>query len=86
MKFKHIYQMQPIDYDWDKLPLADSIIAEAVLEQMPEGPREREVYVMRCPNPPGIGEVYLCKADNNGTTYIFTNIDLNWLFNDIVEY
>jgi hypothetical protein len=85
MKFKHIYWMQPIDW-WERAELADSIIAEAVLNQMPESPRSGEVYKMTIPDPPCIGEMYLCKADNNGTTYIFTNIDLAHLFNDIIEY
>lgn len=75
MRFKHIYQFEPIDF-WEKAELADSIIAEEVLKQMPEAPRDGDVYKMLFPNPPMLAEIYLCKADNNGTTYIFSNIDL----------
>lgn len=86
MKFKHIYQFEPIDF-WDKLELADSLIAEEVLKQMPEAPRDGEVYRMVFPNPPMLEEIYLCKADNNGTTYIFSNINLFKVFaSNLFEY
>lgn len=84
MEFKHIYLMDPIDF-WDKAELADSIIAEEVLKQMPEGPRDGYVYKLLWPYPPMIAEVYLCKADNNGTTYLFSNFDIIKSLN-IIEY
>lgn len=86
MEFKHIYQFEPIDF-WDKLDLADDIIAEEVSKQMPESPRDGDVYKMVVPNPPMLTEIYLCKADNNGTTYIFSNIDLFKIFGlNLIEY
>lgn len=85
MKFKHIYQMQPIDF-WDKAELADEIIRDAVLEQMPEGPRDYCVYKLVLPYPPMLREVYLCKADNNGTTYIFSDFDISFFVRDAIEF
>lgn len=85
MEFKHIYQCQPIDY-WEKAELADDIIAEEVLKQMPEEPRYRDVYKLLVPAPPSLTEIYLCKADNNGTVYIFSNSDLLYYAADLVEF
>lgn len=85
MKFKHIYQMQPIDF-WDKAELADEIIRDAVLEQMPEVPRDEYVYKLVLPDPPMLREVYLCKADNNGTTYLFSDFDISFFIRDAIEF
>lgn len=82
MKFKYIYSMDPIDF-WEKAELADSIIADAVLSQMPEPARSSNVYKLVMPDPPMLREVYLCKADNNGTVYIFSDFDLKKVFSDI---
>ena len=85
MEFKHIYQCMPIDY-WEKAELADSIIAKAVLKQMPEEPRDGYVYKLFIPYPPELTEIYLCKADNNGTVYIFSDVDLMGIITELVEY
>ena len=85
MRFKYIYQCEPIDY-WEKAELADNIIADEVLKQMPEEARDGCVYKLLVLNPPSFTEIYLCKADNNGTVYIFSNIDLIRIMTDLVEY
>lgn len=85
MEFKHIYQCEPIDY-WEKAELADDIITKAVLKQMPDEPRDGCVYKLLIPDPPGLTEIYLCKADNNGTVYIFSDVDLIWAIRWLVEY
>lgn len=85
MRFKHIYQCMPIDF-WEKAELADSIIAKAVLDQMPEEPRDGDVYKLIVPAPPSLLEIYLCKADNNGTVYIFSDFDLIYALSDLIEY
>lgn len=80
MEFKYICMLEsPIDF-WDKAEIADSIIQDAVLKQMPEEPRCGIVYKLVFPNPPELAEVYLCKADNNGDTYIFSNFDVKNMF------
>ncbi len=85
IKFKHIYQMEPIDF-WEKAELADGIIAEAILKQMPEGPRDGCVYKLIIPYPPSLREIYLCKADNNGTVYVFADFDINFFIQTMIEY
>lgn len=85
MTFKYVYWMQPIDF-FEKAELADEVIQDAVLKQMPEYPRDGIVYKLLLPNPPMLTEVYLCKADNNGTIYIFSNFDLRMMFSDIVPF
>ena len=85
MVFKHIYQMDPIDF-WEKAELADRIIQDAVLEQMPETPRDGDVYKLVIPDPPMLREIYLCKADNNGTTYIFSDFDITYFTRDVIEF
>ena len=77
--------MQPIDF-FEKAEVADEVIQDAVLKQMPEYPRDGIVYKLLLPNPPMFTEVYLCKADNNGTIYIFSNFDLRMMFSDIVPF
>lgn len=84
MKFNHVYMMDPIDF-WEKATLADEYTTAAVLAQMPEPPRNETVYKLILPDPPEFSEVYLCKADNNGTIYIFSNFDLHSVFRYITE-
>ena len=77
--------MDPIDF-WEKAELADRIIQDAVLEQMPETPRDGDVYKLVIPDPPMLREIYLCKADNNGTTYIFSDFDITYFTRDVIEF
>ena len=74
MKFKHIYSSMPIDW-WDNATIATCEESERVLEQMPEGPRDGIVYRLYVPYPQGamLVPIFLCKADNNGTVYIFSD-------------
>lgn len=84
--FRNIYMLPPIDF-WQKAEEADDIIRDAVLKQMPEYPRDGIVYKLIFPSPPDLIEVYLCKADNNGTTYMFSNYDIHEILtNYIIEF
>ena len=84
--FEHIFILfDPIDF-WERAELADQIIQEAVLEQMPESPRDGKVYKILFPNPPYLTEIYLCKADNNGTIYIFSNFNIKNVISDVIEF
>jgi hypothetical protein len=76
--------MCPIDF-WDNVELADEYTTNAVLEQMPEMQRSNIVYKTHFPDPTSSGfhEVYFCKADNNGTTYMFSNVDIKYTFDCI---
>ena len=79
----HVYCLEPIDY-WDNAEPAESIIADEVLRLMPEEPRDDRVYKLVIPTPPCLREIYLCKADNNGTVYIFSDFDIT-SFTDYLE-
>lgn len=76
-KFNFIYEMSPIDI-WEGALIPSPEESERVLDQMPEGSRDGSVYkVMMFYN--GMNDlfpVYLCKADNNGTVYVFSDINL----------
>lgn len=76
MKFEYVYLISAIDF-WDGAQIADRYETEAVLNQMPET-RDDIVYklYLPCPGSSSILPVYLCKADNNGTTYIFSRWNL----------
>ena len=77
MNFDYIYSMPPIDF-WEGAGVVTGPIADAVLEQMPEEPRTRIVYGLLIPIPGSceLEPVYLCKADNNGTTYVFSKYEI----------
>lgn len=72
--FKHIYMAPPIDW-WGNAMMATEEETCRVLSQMPEEPRDERVYKLYVPYPSGneIVPIYLCKADNNGTVYIFSD-------------
>ena len=78
IKFKFMYAIEPIDF-WEKADIADDLITQIVLSQMPEVPRDGIVYKLVVPSPPDLTEIYLCKAENNGTVYVFSNYNLETL-------
>jgi len=84
--FKYVYWTFPIDF-WSGACVAEDDIAEAVLDQMPEAPRNGAVYKLMLPNPgdPSLCPIYLCKADNNGTIYIFSDWNILEAFSDLYE-
>ena len=75
-RLKCIGSIGPIDY-WGGAQIADREIAEEIFEIMPEPPRGGiiggVVYVTHLPNPAWekMEPLYMCKADNNGTVYLF---------------
>ena len=72
--FKYIYSIPPIDW-WQGATKAMSFEQGRVLRSMPEEPRDEAVYKLYIPFP-GYSElvpIYLCKAENNGTVYIFAD-------------
>lgn len=73
-RFEHIYMSPPIDW-WGNAILATEEESGRVLSQMPEEPRDGNVYKLYVPYPNGfkIVPIYLCKAENNGTVYIFSD-------------
>ena len=75
--FKYVYRTNPIDY-WDHALVPSMEEEFRVLSYMPEKPRDGNVYKLYIPNPDdsGLEPVYLCKADNNGTIYIFSDIPM----------
>lgn len=77
-RFKFIYSMEPLD-EYDGLYVASWHEAQRVFAQMPEEPRDYVVlkaYMPIISNNCTLAPYYLCKADNNGTTYIFSDYDL----------
>ena len=80
-EFKHIYGIPPIDF-WEGSVYPSEAEHYDVLEQMPEAPRSDTVHKLYVPIPgyPELIPIFLCKADNNGTVYIFSDYEL---FDDI---
>lgn len=77
-KFKYVYSMEPLD-DYDGLFIASYQEAYRVFKQIPEEPRDYVVLKAYMPiicNGCTLAPYFLCKADNNGTTYIFSDYDL----------
>ena len=79
--FNYIYEIAPIDY-WENALTPSMEEADRVLAQMPEESRDRRVYklIMFKNGEYELFPVYLCKAENNGTVYIFSDISLTNLF------
>lgn len=74
-KFKFIYYMSPIDF-WENAIIPSDIETARVLKQMPEEPRTQDVYKLYFPTEISLTPIYLCKAENNGTVYIFSDYNL----------
>lgn len=74
-KFPYIYSTSPIDY-WYGAELASAEETQRVLSQMPEEPRYDDVFKVLFPTDTQLTPIYICKADNNGTTYIFSDFDI----------
>jgi hypothetical protein len=79
--FNHIYEIAPIDH-WENALIPSMDEADRVLAQMPEEPRDFRVYklLMFKNGECELFPVYLCKAENNGTVYIFSDIELTNIY------
>lgn len=82
--FKYVYRIPPIDFFRNLIVeggLSDAFPyceAPSVFHDMPDIPRDDTVYKFFVPYDGGeMVPVYLCKGDNNGDTYLFSNYD--WL-------
>lgn len=75
--FAYIYEIAPIDF-WDNCLTPSMEEEERVLYQMPEAPRTPVVYKLLYfyAGEQELFPIYLCKADNNGTVYVFSDINL----------
>lgn len=84
--FKHIYEIAPIDH-WENALVPSIEEADSVLAQMPEESRDFRVYklLMFKNGECELFPVYLCKAENNGTVYIFSDIDLTNIYHRRVK-
>lgn len=78
-EFENIIGIPPIDF-WENAMVAGSEETARVLAQMPEEPREEVVYKVYVPGDSDLAVVYMCKASNNGTTYLFCDEDLIGLY------
>lgn len=77
MHLKCIGSLGPIDI-WEGSFEVDGDVKDEVLSLMPEPPRSNDVYLTYLPNPEW-GEMqplFMCKADNNGTVYLFAETDI----------
>ena len=73
--FRYIWAGPPIDF-WECAEVAGIDETDNVLRQMPEEPRERLVLVTWMPYDCELVPLFMCKADNNGTTYFFCDFDI----------
>lgn len=75
--FAYIYEIAPIDF-WDNCLTPSMEEEERVLYQMPEVPRTPVVYKLLYfyAGEQELFPIYLCKADNNGTVYVFSDRSL----------
>ena len=76
---------EPVDW-WDGAVVEDSAISAEVLAKMPEEPRYPVVYKTFVPYSNRLEPIYLCKADNNGDTYIFTTREIHEYFEDVIPF
>lgn len=76
--FKYVYRINPIDF-WDNALVPSMEEEFRVLAYMPEEPRSENVYKLYIPDPDNaaLAPIYLCKAENNGTVYIFSDIPIS---------
>lgn len=73
----YVYWTSPCDI-WDGAIKVEGVEALLIEEMMPEWPRGDGVYKSFLPgNGSSLEVFYFCKADNNGTTYIFSNCDIS---------
>lgn len=83
--FKFIYEHEPIDFFEGSLSVSNEEELR-VLTQMPEESRDSRVYKTYIPYGCMLVPIYMCKADNNGTTYIFTDYNIYDIYKNIFEY
>lgn len=70
--FKYCWVISPID-DWDHAIVASKNEAIQVIASMLEKPRDGMVYKTYVPYDGALRPIYMCKADNNGAVYVFSD-------------
>lgn len=73
--FRFIWRSAPIDF-WEHAEVPNIDETDNVLRQMPEPPRDRIVLKTWVPYDCMLVPLFMCKADNNGTTYFFCDFDI----------
>lgn len=82
----YVYSLsEPVDFWTGAQILDDPALEEVILEMMPEAPRVPVILKVFFPYKNSLEPIYLCKADNNGTTYMFTERKLEEYFKDITS-
>jgi len=83
--FNYMWTLPPID-EFSDLIIVDGSTRDNVISNMPEVERTNNVYKMYIPYDNFIVPVYLCKADNNGTVYLFSDYDVfGYLIKNVKE-
>lgn len=82
--FKCVWMIPPIDF-WAGAMIANAAETKRVLNSMPEEPRCETVYVTYVPGDTNLQPVYICKADNNGDTYLFADEDVLGFLEEYAE-
>lgn len=81
--FKYVWKISAIDF-FEGAMIASENEKERVLKQMPEEPRYDVVFKVWVPGDVEFTPVFVCKADNNGDTYLFADDDVfKFLQNDL---
>lgn len=80
----YVYLIPPIDF-WKNAIVAGEKETMHVLALMPEKPRDGMVFKTFVPYDGCLIPVYICKADNNGDTYLFSKQDFVSFYNNYVE-
>ena len=83
-KFNHIWWTFPIDF-WENAIVAGDEEAQRVLSQMPEEPRDNLVFKTYMPWDGELAVIYMCKADNNGTIYLFSDENIFGYYDRSIE-
>lgn len=78
-KFEFVYLIPPVDF-WNDAIICEHEDRDRVLFNMPEETRDGLVAKMYIPGFIGCElftfPIFICKADNNGNAYIFSDRDL----------
>ncbi len=83
-EFDFIWAGNPIDF-WENTIIPNNEEYERVMAQMPETPRDNVVLKTYIPADGKLSPVYMCKADNNGTIYFFSDFDFVSYYNHSLE-
>lgn len=72
----NVYIGSPID-DFNNAEIVPEFLGDVFLTLMNEPPRFNDVFRILLPSDSSLLPAYICKADNNGTVYIFTEANID---------